>query len=212
MRKTTPKGKPVCERAERPLFIVLSGPSGVGKDAVLEKMKQSDLPVKHVITMTTRSPRANEKDNINYHFVSTEKFQAMILNNELLEWAKVYGNFYGVPKEEIKQGLSQGQDVLVKVDIQGAATIKKLIPQAISIFLAPPSIEELFSRLKQRNTESSSDLALRMKIAEEDMKQLPLFDYVVVNAWNEIDLAVSQIKAIISAEKCWVSPREIVIN
>ena len=195
----------------RPLLIVLSGPSGVGKDAVLARMKESGYPLKYVITLTTRPRRANEKNNVDYHFVSDKKFKEMIEKNELLEWANVYGNLYGVPKEEVKHALDQGQDVMVKVDIQGAATIKKILPQAITIFLTPPSMEEILTRLKQRHTESPSDLDLRLKTAEEEMKQLPKFDYAVVNRWGKIDLAVSDIEAIITAEKCRVNPREVAL-
>ena len=134
----------------------------------------------------------------------------MIEGNEFLEWANVYGNWYGVPKKPVKQALDKGQDIIVKVDVQGAATIKKLLPQAVFIFLIPPSMEELISRLKQRQTESAFDLALRTKTAEEEeTKQLSLFDYIVVNKRDKIDLAVSEIKAIITAEKCRVTPREI---
>jgi len=133
----------------------------------------------------------------------------MIEHKELLEWAKVYGNWYGVPKQPVKQALDRGRDIIVKVDIQGAATIKKILPQAVFIFLAPLSIEELATRLKQRHTELPFDLDLRLKTAEEEMKQLPLFDYVVVNKQDEIELVVSAIEAIITAEKHRVTPREI---
>ena len=197
---------------KRPLFIVLSGPSGIGKDAILTKMKESDYPIEYITTVTTRPRRAKERDNIDYHFVSTESFQKMITGNELLEWANVYGNWYGVPKKPVKQALDKGQDIIVKVDIQGAATIKKILPEAVFIFLIPASMEELATRLKQRQTESPSDLTLRTKTAEEEIEQLPLFDYIVVNKQDEIDLAVSEIKAIISAEKCRVTPREITLK
>jgi len=193
------------------LFIVLSGPSGVGKDAVLARMKELDYPLKYITTLTTRPRRPNERNNVDYHFVSMERFQELIENNELLERANVYGNWYGVPKKEVKQALDKGEHVVVKVDVQGAATIKKILPQAIFIFLVPPSMEELLVRLRQRRTESASDLALRLKTAEEEIKQLPLFDYVVVNRWDEIDLAVADIEAIIAAEKCRVTPREITL-
>jgi len=195
----------------KPLLIVLSGPSGAGKDAVLSRMKASGCSLKHVTTVTTRPQRTKERDNIDYHFVSTERFQEMIENKELLEWANVYGSWYGVPKQPVEQALDKGQDVIIKVDIQGAATIKKILPQAVFIFLTPPTIEELTIRLKQRQTESSSKLALRIKTAEEEMKQLPLFDYIVLNREDEVELAVSNIKAIITAEKCRVTPRETVL-
>ena len=192
-------------------MIVLSGPSGAGKDAVLARMRESGYPLEYVTTVTTRPQRANERDNVDYHFISTEMFQKMIENKELLEWANVYGNMYGVPKQPVKQALDKGQDIMVKVDIQGAATIKKLLPQALLIFLMPSSLEDLTLRLKQRHTESPFNLALRLKTAEEEIKQLPLFDYLIVNKQGEIDLAVSQIKAIITAEKCRVTPREITL-
>jgi guanylate kinase len=172
-------------------------------------MKKAGYLIEFITTVTTRPQRAKEKNNVDYHFVSTERFQEMIEHKQLLEWAKVYGNWYGVPKEPVKQALKQGRDIIVKVDIQGATTIKKILPQAVFIFLMPPSREELVTRLKQRHTESLPDLDLRLKTAEEEMKQLPLFDYVVVNKQDEIDLAVSAIEAIINAEKHRVTPREI---
>jgi len=195
----------------RPLLMVLSGPSGVGKDAVLAGLRESNYPLKYITTVTTRPQRANERDNIDYHFISVEKFQELIEHNELLEWANVYGNWYGVPKKPVKQALGKGQDIIVKVDIQGAATIKKILPQAVFIFLMTPSIEELMLRLKQRHTESSFDLALRTKTAEEEIKQLSLFDYVVFSRQDEIDRAVADIEAIITAERCRVTPREIAL-
>jgi len=211
MKKTSYESQAPFNLPTRPLLIVISGPSGVGKDAVLAKMKESDYPLEYIVSVTTRPQRAKERNNIDYHFISTERFQEMIKRKKFLEWANVYGNWYGVPKESVKQALNKGQDIIVKVDIQGATTIKKILPQAVFIFLVPPSMEELTLRLKQRHTESSFDLALRTKTAEEEIKQLSLFDYIVVNKQDEIDLAVSDIKAIITAEKCRVTPREITL-
>ncbi|MBI4187782.1 MAG: guanylate kinase [Chloroflexi bacterium] len=194
-----------------PLFIVLSGSSGAGKDAVLAKLKESGYPLNFIITTTTRPQRPNEKNGVDYYFVSAESFQQMIKNVELLEWANVYGNWYGVPREPIRKALAEGRDIIVKVDIQGAATIKKIMPEAIFIFLMPPSKDELLTRLNQRHTESPSELALRLKAAEQEIKQLPLFDYFVTNRWDEIEQAVETIKAIITAEKCRVTPRKIAL-
>jgi guanylate kinase len=194
---------------KKPLLVVLSGPSGVGKDAVLSYLKASDSNFKFVCTNTTRPRRANEKDNVDYHFVSPAEFQDLLNRNELLESAKVYENWYGVPKEPIRQALKQGYDIMVKVDVQGAATIKKLVPQAVFIFLAPPSFDELASRLKLRYTETPESLATRLHACENEMKQIPGFDYVVVNQKNQIESAVNEIKAIIAAEKCRVRQREI---
>lgn len=200
-----------ASRPVRPLLIVLSGPSGVGKDAVLNRMRELKYPLEYITTVTTRSRRASERDHIDYHFISAEKFHKMIEGNELLEWANVYGNWYGVPKEPVKQVLDEGRDAIVRVDIQGAAAIKKILPQAVFIFLRPPSIEELALRLKQRHTESSFDLTLRTKTAREEMKKRFLFDYVVFSWRDEIDRAVADIGAIITAEKCRVTPREITL-
>jgi guanylate kinase len=211
MKNMSHESQPPFSLATKPLLIVISGPSGAGKDALLTRMKKSSYPLKYITTVTTRAQRAKERDNVNYHFVPTTKFQQMIKNNELLEWANVYGNWYGVPRQPVKEALDSGQDVIVKVDIQGAATIKKILPEAVFIFVIPPSMEELITRLKQRRTESPFDLALRIKTAEEEIKQLPLFDYIVVNKRDEIDQAVSEIKAIITAEKCRASPRKIAL-
>ncbi len=212
MRKASYKSQAPFHLPTRSLLIVLSGPSGTGKDAVLTRMKELGYPLlEYITTVTTRPRRASERDDVDYHFVSVERFQEMISRKELLEWANVYGNWYGVPKEAVKQALDKGRDVIVKVDVQGAATIKKILPQAVFIFLIPPSREELTIRLKQRHTESAFNLALRLKTAEEEIKKLPLFDYVVLNKQDKIDLAVSDIKAIITAEKCRVIPRELVL-
>ena len=209
MSKTADSSPGPFSPAAKPLLIVLSGPSGVGKDAVLTRFKESAYPLTYIITLTTRQRRPNEKDGIDYYFVSMGRFQEMIANGELLEWAEVYGNWYGVPRENVRQALNGGEDTIVKVDVQGAANIKEILPQAVFISLMPPSVEALRLRLEQRHTESDSDLALRLGTSTEEMKQLSLFDYVVVNRWDEIDLAVSDIKAIITAEKCRVAPREI---
>lgn len=206
MKKSRHRTPPPPNQPTRPLLIILSGPSGAGKDAVLRRMKKSGYPLNYITTVTTRPRRTGERNNIDYHFVSAERFQEMIADNELLEWANVYGNWYGVPYEPVKQALDRGQDVILKVDIQGAATIKKIFPQAVSIFLMPSSAEELATRLRQRHTESSFDLALRMKTAEQETKQLNLFDHIVINKQDEIDRAVSDIEAIITAEKQRINP------
>ncbi len=211
MRKASYKSQAPFHLPTRSLLIVLSGPSGAGKDAVLARMKELNYPLTYITTVTTRPQRANERDNVDYHFVSRERFQEMISCNQLLESANVYGNWYGVPKAAVKQALDKGQDAIVKVDIQGVATIKKILPGAVFIFLMPPSREELATRLKQRHTESAFNLALRLKTAEKEIKQLSLFDYIVLNKTGGIDQAVSDIKAIITAEKCRVVPRQVVL-
>jgi guanylate kinase len=199
------------EHPARPLLIVLSGPSGAGKDAVLHRLKALACPLDCIVTMTTRPKRDYERDGVDYHFVSTEQFQAMLTADEFLEWARVYGNWYGLPKQSVREALSAGRDVIVKVDVQGAATIKRKAPAAVFIFLIPPTPDELVRRLRERHTESEADLAVRTRMASEELKCLPAFDYIVVNRQNRLDEAVAEIKAIIAAEKCRVSQREITL-
>ncbi|MDY6918556.1 MAG: guanylate kinase [Chloroflexota bacterium] len=189
------------------LLVVVSGPSGVGKDAVLDGLKGLWQSSCFAVTATTRPPREGEVDGVDYHFVSRERFQEMVQGGELLEWAEVYGNLYGVPLREVKQALDRGLDVVVKVDVQGAATIKGVAPEAVLVFLVPPSEQELTTRLTGRNSESAPDLKRRMDTAQQEMERLPLFDYVVVN--DEVELAVAKIDAIVTAEKCRVRPRQV---
>jgi guanylate kinase len=198
-------------RPVKSLLVVLSGLSGAGKDAVLAGLRGSVYPLEFIVTITTRARRPGEKDGVHYRFVSQDEFQRLIDQGELLEWASVYGNWYGVPRGPVKGALAAGKDVIVKVDVQGAATIKKLLPQAVSIFLTPPSKEELVQRLKSRRTESPADLELRVKTAEGELQQLPLFDYIVFNRRGETARAVAEIEAIITAEKCRVVLRELTL-
>jgi guanylate kinase len=191
------------------LVIVLSGPSGVGKDTVLKKMKSKKRLFHYVVTVTTRPRREEEKDDVDYHFLSQQGFQQMFNKGELLEWANVYGSYYGVPKKEVIQGLSQELDVVVKVDVQGAAALKKVLPQAVFIFLVPPSMEELEKRLRQRHSESPEELAMRLQKAGEEMKSLPMFDYAITSRRGKVDEVVSRIIAIVTAEKCRVNPRVV---
>jgi len=201
-------------RSSRLLLVVLSGPSGVGKDAVLAKMRKLGRPFHYVVTATTRPKRAGEKNGVDYHFLSRKEFQQMIDKHQFLEWANVYGNYYGVPKGEITSALSKGVDAIVKVDIQGAASIKEILPHAVFIFLVPPSVEELEKRLRKRHSESSAGLALRLERAKGEMKSLemkslPLFDYVITSRQNKLDEVVSQIDAIVAAEKRRAKPRSV---
>ncbi len=208
MKKAAQQSQPRSDQPA-PLLFVLSGPSGVGKDAVLSRMKNSDYPLYYVVTLTTRPRRPREKDNVDYRFVSGDEFEGMIENNKLVEWARVYDNWYGVPREDVRLALERGQDVMIKVDIQGAASIKKLIPRAVTIFLTPPSLDELGQRLRKRRTESPETFELRLKTAGEEMKQQGRFDYAVVNRIDEIDRTVEEIKAIISTEKSRATSEEI---
>jgi guanylate kinase len=195
-----------------PLVYVISGPSGVGKDAVLNRMKKGDYTFKFITTVTTRKKRPKEIDKVDYHFISTEEFKSLLSNNGLLEWANVYGNYYGVPKEPVKQALAEGQNTVLKVDVQGAANIKKIMPQAVFIFILPPSMEELANRLKKRCTETAADLNLRLKTAESEMQEIQAFDYAVLNPSDNIDLAIQDIMAIVKAENCRVHQRQLKLD
>lgn len=181
------------------LLVVLSGPSGVGKDAVLDRMKSQDRSLHFAVTATTRPRRSKELDGVNYHFVSRDRFQQMVSNDELLEWAEVYGNHYGVPRQQVEEALEGGRDVVVKVDVQGAMTIKRAMPQAVLIFLVAPSIEEMKARLRNRRTESAEDMERRIATAGHEMSQRDQFDYVVVN--DEVGRAVARIEDIIKSKK-----------
>jgi guanylate kinase len=192
-----------------PLVIVISGPSGVGKDAIIHRMKRLGSPLEYITTVTTRRKRTRERHMVDYRFISVEEFQELLKNGCLLEHANVYGNWYGVPREPLKQALSEGKDVILKVDVQGAANLKKILPEALFIFIAPPSLEELAIRLRQRYSETADDLELRLRTAREEMRQICNFDYVVTNPSNKIDAAIENIQAIVAAEKCRTSPHRI---
>jgi guanylate kinase len=194
-----------------PLVIVISGPSGVGKDTILNRLKDRQYPFKFITTNTTRRRRENEQEGVDYHFVTIDEFQDLLKNDGLLESANVYGNWYGVPKQPVKEALNQGLDTVIKVDIQGAANIKKILPQAVFIFIMPPTAEELAKRLARRSTESSPDLAVRLKTAESEIRQIENFDYVVMNPCDNIDSAIKDILAIVSAEKCRAKPRRVIL-
>jgi guanylate kinase len=184
-----------------PLLVVVSGPSGVGKDAVLARLR-ADHPAAHfAITATTRPPRSRERDGDDYHFLSDEEYDRLLAEDGFLENATVYGHRYGVPKAQVREALARGQDVIVRVDVQGAGTIKRLAPNAVFIFLAPASLEELEERLRRRNTEGGSALRLRLDTARQEMACQEGFDYVVINRQGELDEAVSQILAIIEEER-----------
>jgi guanylate kinase len=191
------------------LLLILSGPSGAGKDALLNRMKELGVPFHYVVTSTTRPARTGENNGVEYTFVSESGFQEMLQRGDLIESAKVYGYWYGVPKHEVKQALDEGKDVVLKIDVQGAATIRNLLPGAVLVFLTLPSLEEYEKRLRQRKTESDTDLKVRLGKVTEELRSMLIFDYVVVNREDQLDAAVDQIKSIVTAEKCRVNPRVV---
>jgi len=192
-----------------PLLVVISGPSGVGKDAAVQRMEELGYPVHFVVTATTRSRRPTEVDGVDYHFVSEQEFAEMLEKDELLEHALVYGQHKGIPKKQVREALESGKDVIMRLDVQGAATIRHIVPQAVLIFLTASSEEELIRRLKARKTETSESLKRRIATAREEMKRLDEFDYVVANCDNRLNETVETIAAIITAEKCKVKHRKI---
>ena len=192
-----------------PLLIVVSGPSGVGKDSLVQRMEERGCPFYFVVTATDRPPRAEETDGEDYFFVSTEEFERMIEEDELLEYADVYGQYKGVPKQQIRVAMASGKDVVMRLDVQGAATIREIAPQAVLIFLTASSERELEQRLRDRGGDSLEQVERRIKKAREEMKQLPSFDYFVVNRDSELDRAVNDVLAIIRAEHCRVDQRKV---
>jgi len=192
-----------------PLLVIISGPSGVGKDAAVKRMEEMGYPFHFVVTATTRPRRPHEVDGVDYHFVSVPEFAEMLERGELLEHAIVYGQHKGIPKKQVRQALESGKDVIMRIDVQGAATIRQIVPEAILIFLTASSEEELIRRLKKRKTETPEGLKRRIATAREEMKHMDEFDYVVVNRDGHLDDTVKTIAAIITAEKCKVKQRRI---
>ena len=192
-----------------PLLIVISGPSGVGKDSVLHRMKARGLPFHFVVTATTRPKRPGEVHGVDYFFLSTDEFARMIDEGELLEYAIVYNDYKGIPKQQVREALASGKDVVLRIDVQGAATIRKLAPEAVLIFLTTQNEDEIARRLRARHTEDAKDINLRIATARQELKRIDEFDYVVVNSDDRLDEAVDDIEAIIRAEHHRVHPRKV---
>lgn len=194
-----------------PLLVVISGPSGAGKDVLIQRMKEQGLPFHFVVTATTRPKRPDEEEGVDYIFVSVSEFAEMIERQELLEYAIVYGDYKGIPKQQVRDALASGKDVIMRVDVQGAATVKRLAPEAVLVFLTASSEEELISRLEARDTESEEQLRIRIATSRQEMKRLTEFDYVVVNHQDQLDEAVAEVEAIITAEHSRVQPRRVTL-
>jgi guanylate kinase len=194
-----------------PLLIVISGPSGVGKDTVIERMKERSLPFHFVVTATTRPRRENEVHGKDYFFVSHDEFARMIEADELLEFAHVYNDYKGIPKSQVREALESNLDVIMRLDVQGAATIRKLYPQSLLIFLTTEDEDELVNRLKNRQTETHDEIIMRIAMARREFNSLSEFDYVLVNRENQLDKTVDDILSIITAEHLRVHPRRVTL-
>lgn len=186
-----------------PLLLILSGPSGVGKDTVARMLiERRPDSFYFVVTATTRPPRDNERHGLDYFFVNFDEFAHMIETNELLEYAIVYNDYKGIPKQQIRDALASGRDVILRVDVQGAATVRRLVPNAISVFLTTRTEGGLVRRLRQRKQDTQEGMALRTATARQEMKRLAEFDYCVVNPEGRPEVAVERVLSIIDAAHC----------
>lgn len=190
-----------------PLVVVISGPSGVGKDVLIEGMAGRGLNYHFTVTATTREPRPGEREGINHHFLTVEDFQQKIADDELLEWARVFGNFYGVPKQQVRDALANEQHVILRVDVQGALRIRELAPEALMIFIHPPNREVLKRRIVRRGVNGPEDIEMRLAAAAEETEKSAAFDYQVVNREHRLEEAVDEVIGIIQRESRRVPPR-----
>ncbi len=188
--------------AKQGVLIVLSGPSGAGKGTICQALLRSNPELNYSISATTRAPRTGEVDGVNYLFVSRAEFQNMMEKDQLLEWAEVYGNFYGTPCQHITEMLQSGKDVVLEIDRQGAMQIKKKFPEGVCIYIVPPSMDELANRIYKRGTDSLETIKTRLGSANEELTYIRNYNYVVVN--DEVESATQKVAAIIIAEKCQV--------
>ena len=184
------------------ILVIISAPSGAGKGSVIEEMKKQNENLWVSISATTRKPRANDKEGITYYFLSKEEFEEKLNENYFLEYTNYAGNYYGTPKKQIQEHLDKGQDVILEIEIEGAMNVKKLIPEALCIFIMPPSLKELKRRLECRGTDTKEKILERFKIAYKEINEFTKYNYVVVN--DEIEIAADKVLSIIKAEKCRV--------
>ncbi len=185
------------------LLAIVSGPSGVGKDSVIEELRrlQRHPAVHYVVTCTTRPRRSYEVDGVHYRFLRQKEFARLRADGELLEANEVHGNWYGTPRADVREALRRDQDVILKIDVQGAADVKQKIPEALLIFLVPPSLEDLFGRLQARATESADELDIRQRNAALELARQEDYDYVVLNETGQLERTAQRIHEIIMAEK-----------
>ena len=194
-----------------PLLIVISGPSGIGKDAVVGLLRKTNKDTHFVITMNSRSPRPDEVEGKDYFFVSREVFEEKIANDELIEYARVYSDYKGIPKSQVREAFASGKDVVMRLDVQGAMTIRRLCPEAILIFLTASSKDEWINRLLERRSESPEEIEIRLRFAEKEYEMIKEFDYLVVNSDQHLDQTIADIQAIIKAEHLKTCSRKVIL-
>jgi guanylate kinase len=192
------------------LLVVISGPSGAGKGTICKMLKDKMTDLKVSVSATTRKPREGENEGESYFFISNDEFIKKINDDEFLEYAKVYGNYYGTPKKEVFKQLKAGNDIILEIDIQGALQVKKNYPKGVFIFILPPSLKELQNRIEGRGTDSKEVILKRMKCAYDELDYAFEYDYVVLN--DEVEAAVNKIKCIIDAEKNRAIRKKAIIN
>ncbi len=195
---------------DKGLLFVLSAPAGCGKDTVLAEVKKADESVKQSISMTTRAPREGEADGVDYFFTTVENFEESISQNGFLEYVKYGVNYYGTPKKAIEDMIDDGKSVILKIEVEGAGNVRKIYPEAISIFIMPPSFSELSRRLKNRGTETEEDIARRLKIAETEMQRAKEYNYIVIN--DDLSVCVNDVLSIIKAERLKYSNMQNKVN
>lgn len=182
------------------LLLVLSGPSGVGKGTLCARLRALAPELVYSVSATTRKPREGEVNGVNYFFKTHEEFQAMIQADELLEWAEYVGNYYGTPRSFVQETIDQGKDIILEIDVQGAMQVKERFPEAILLFVLPPSLDELRHRITSRGTESEHVIRSRMEAAAEELKLMEHYDYAIVN--DVLEVACQRVQSIIVAEHC----------
>jgi guanylate kinase len=207
-----PHKQPPTDAPASGLVFVLSGPSGVGKSTLIERLKHDGFLITHCVTATTRPRRQGEVQGIHYYFLSEAEYDHLLETEQFLEHAVVHNLYrYGIPLHSIRDGLRRGQDVILAPDVQGASTVRWKLPNAITIFLRPPSLEELVPRLAARGTESDEERRIRLATAEREMQRVSEYDYIIVNQRDRLDQAVSDLKAVITAERLRVCPRTVTL-
>lgn len=197
-------------KTKKGLLIVISGPSGAGKGTVIKAIKERNGDIAYSVSVTTRAPREGEVDGRDYFFRSYEQFKDMLHNNEFLETAEVYGNYYGTPKSYVEKLLMDGKDVILEIDTVGAQNVKKQFPGAVLVFIVPPAAKDLQARLDKRNTETDEVKAKRLQASEKEFASIKKYDYVIVN--NDLADAVADLEAIIRSTHCMVKFNNVLIH